>query len=244
MLPLPRVGDALLAHCLNCIRVHRACQSIPRSFPPSSHKSSGLIGSAPASECRSGCGGLSAGKSDSRTQAPVPVRPRSVFERRFRTYSPRRRATRSSAASGQTATVETKTSCRRYCNPTNWPAATRRDKLKESPIARTFHAPLGIGPARCNYSPPARTSSRFWTVIRRRKGPNLSCVCVPCQVVSPFFWKCSAATHRVNGGAPSGQECFSPDPVESVTRPSINNEMASGCRDSYLSVSSEKSVGH
>src|SRR6202035_2501852 len=36
MLPLPRVGDALLAHCRNCIRLHRACQSIPRSFPPSS----------------------------------------------------------------------------------------------------------------------------------------------------------------------------------------------------------------
>jgi hypothetical protein len=26
MLPLPRVGDALLAHCLNCIRLRRDCQ--------------------------------------------------------------------------------------------------------------------------------------------------------------------------------------------------------------------------
>jgi hypothetical protein len=25
---VPRVGDALLAHCLNCIRLRRACQSI------------------------------------------------------------------------------------------------------------------------------------------------------------------------------------------------------------------------
>ena len=32
MFPLPRVGDALLAHCLNCIRLRRACQSIPGRF--------------------------------------------------------------------------------------------------------------------------------------------------------------------------------------------------------------------
>jgi hypothetical protein len=29
MLPLPRVGDALLAHFFDCIQLHQACQSIP-----------------------------------------------------------------------------------------------------------------------------------------------------------------------------------------------------------------------
>ena len=33
MLPLARVGDALLAHSLDCIQLRRACQFIPRNFP-------------------------------------------------------------------------------------------------------------------------------------------------------------------------------------------------------------------
>jgi hypothetical protein len=33
MFPLPRVGDALLAHWPNYIRLRRACQSNPRNVP-------------------------------------------------------------------------------------------------------------------------------------------------------------------------------------------------------------------
>jgi hypothetical protein len=34
MLPLPRVGGALLGHCLNSIQPRRACQSIPSTHFP------------------------------------------------------------------------------------------------------------------------------------------------------------------------------------------------------------------